>query len=463
MKRLMLAALAAAFAICAPAAGQEVRLTLEQCREMALQNNSSAVGAALDLKAAEYQKQEAFAEYFPRVSAMGFGFWALDPLLEIGVKDIFGNNDFSNNLQGLIESYAPMYGVSPYYSTLSRGYLAGVSVMQPLFAGGRIVNGNRLASLGVEAASLQQAVQKRSTSDEIEGYWWQVISLQEKQELLSGSKEFVDTLYRDVNAAYSAGLVTEDELLQVKLARNELLTNEVQLNSGLRLAKMNLLNSIGQNYTVISANADEQRPYIDSIVLVNEEALPGSPDNYYVDEESIAASMEETRLLELQVEAAELQKKMALGEALPQVAVGATYGYYDFTGKGDFNGLAFATVQIPISDWGKTSAEMKRLQTQVDKAAAQRDYLQSQIILGVRQSWVELNSAWDQYQLALDSEAAAKASFGRVERNYEAGMVTIADLLKSQTSLRQASDERAEALNSYRQALRKWQELANNQ
>ena len=458
MKKTVLAALAALTCIAAPA--HELRLTLEECREMALQNNSSAVGAALDLEAARYQKQEAFAEYFPRVSAMGFGFWAFDPLLEIGVKDIFGNNDFSNNLQGLIDSYAPMYGLPTSYTTLSRGYLAGISVMQPIFAGGRIVNGNRLAALGVEAAGLQQEVQRRSTSDEIEGYWWQVVSLQEKRELLAGSKEFVDTLFRDVTAAYEAGLVTEDELLQVKLARNELLSNEVQLDNGLKLAKMNLLNSIGQSYTVISANASEERPYIDSIVLADEEGLPGPPEAYYADEESIAASMEETRLLELQVEAAELQKKMALGEALPQLAVGATYGYYDFTGKGDFNGLAFATVQIPISDWGRTGAKMKRLQTQVDKAASQRDYLQSQIILGVRQSWVELNSAWSQYQLALDSEAAAEASFGRVERNYEAGMVTIAELLQSQTSLRQASDKRADALNSYRQALRKWLDLA---
>lgn len=461
MKKMMFAALAA-LAICTQAPAQEVRLTLDQCREMALQNNSSAVGAALDLKAAEYQKQEAFAEYFPRVSAMGFGFWAFNPLLEIGVKDIFGNNDFSNNLQNLIEAYAPMYGISPTYSTLNRGYLAGISVTQPLFAGGRIVNGNRLAGIGVEAARLQQSMQTRSTADEIEGYWWQIVSLQDKQELLAGSMELVDTLYRDVSAAYEAGLVTEDELLQVKLARNELLSGEVQLRNGLRLAKMNLLNSIGMDYTVISANAGEDRPYIDSVVLEAGQDAPLPPDNYYIDEESIAASMEETRLLELQVEAAGLQKKMALGEALPQVAVGATYGYYDFTGRGDFNGLAFATVQIPISDWGKTSAQLKRLQTQVDKAAAQRDYLQAQLVLSVRQSWIELTSCWDQYQLALDSEAAAKASFGRVKSNYEAGRVTVADLLQSQTSLRQAADERSDALNSYRQALSKWLKLAAN-
>lgn len=454
MRKTVFAALAAVL-ICFSAGGQELRLTLGQCREMALQNNSSAVGAALDLKAAEYQKQEAFAEYFPRVSAMGFGFWAFDPLVEIGIKDVFGNNDFSNNLQNIVESF----GVSPYYSTMNHGYLAGISVTQPLFAGGRIVNGNRLASIGVEAARLQLQMQRRTTAGEIEGYWWQVVSLQEKQKTLGGFLEFVDTLYRDVSVAYKAGLVTEDELLQVTLNRNQLRSSEVQLRNGMRLAKMNLLNSIGQDYTVISANACEERPYIDSVVLDDEFAEPEAPDRYYVDEESIAASMEETKLLDLQVEAASLQKKMALGEALPQVAVGATYGYFDFLDKGDFNGLAFATVQIPISQWGKTSSQMKRLQTQVDKAAAQRDYLQSQLILSVRQNWVELNSCWDQYQLALDSEKAAEASFGRVKRNYEAGRVTLSELLQSQAGLRQAADARAEALNSYRQALQKWLDL----
>lgn len=460
MKKNILASIAAALA-CMTVCGQEVSLTLEQCREMALQNNSSIIGAALDVKAAEFQKKEAFAEYFPRVSAMGFGFMAFDPLVEIGVKDIFGNNDFSNNLQNIIDAYAPMYGISPYYSTLDKAYMAGISITQPLFAGGRIVTGNRLASLGVEAARLQQNVQRRTTRGEIDGYYHQVLSLQEKQKTLSGFMEFVDTLYRDVSAAYSAGLVTEDDLLQVTLNRNQLKSSEVQLRSGMRLAKMNLLNSIGKEYTVISSNASEERPYIDSIVLADSDSIPMPPEHYYADEESIAATMEETRLLELQVEAAELQKRMALGEALPQVAVGATYGYFDFMDKGNFNGLAFATVQIPISQWGKTSAQMQRLQTQVDKAASQRDYLQSQIILSVRQTWVELTSRWDSYQLALDSESAAQASFGRVKSNYEAGRITLSELLQSQASLRQAADDRTEALNAYRQALQKWLDLSS--
>ncbi len=442
---------------------QELSLTLEQCREMALTGSNGILAAELDLAAARYQKQEALAEYFPSVSVSAFGFRALDPLIEIGIKDIFGNNDFNNNLQDLVNSFATMNGISPSYTAMDYGYLAGVTVTQPIFAGGRIVNGNRLARVGIEAAQLQKELQERETVGEIDGYFWQVVSLQEKSVTLKEFIELLDTLHRDVSAARAAGLVTEDELLQVELNRNRLKSSELQLRNGLRLAKMNLFNSIGQDYTVISANATEDRPYIDSIVLLNVEPEPQSPDRYYVDEESIAASLEETRMLELNVEAAQLQKKMALGEALPQVAVGAGYAYYDFLGRGDFNGMAFATVQIPISQWGKTSAKMKRLQTQVDKAANQRDYLQSQLVLQIRRYWIDLNSAWDNYNLALESENAARAAFGRVKSNYEAGMVTVAELLQSQASLRQTVEESSEALAQYRQALKNWQDVSGTQ
>lgn len=46
---------------------------------------------------------------------------------------------------------------------------------------------------------------------------------------------------------------------------------------------------------------------------------------------------------------------MALGEALPQVMLGASYGYSYLTEKSKWNGVAFVTVKVPITDWGKIS------------------------------------------------------------------------------------------------------------
>ena len=39
---------------------------------------------------------------------------------------------------------------------VDRGLMAGVAAIQPVFAGGRIINGNRLAQKGVEASEIQK-------------------------------------------------------------------------------------------------------------------------------------------------------------------------------------------------------------------------------------------------------------------------------------------------------------------
>ena len=169
------------FAAGSQAHAQSSELSLDECRHMALDCSNAAVKARLDIRAAQYQKQEALSEYFPKVSAFSLGFKALNPMIDMGIKDIFGSNDFTNNLQNIIDSYAPMVGVTPRVSLMSGGYTAGVSVLQPVYAGGRIVNGNRLASLGVEAARLSGSIAERKLMGDVDELYWELVCLQEKQ------------------------------------------------------------------------------------------------------------------------------------------------------------------------------------------------------------------------------------------------------------------------------------------
>ena len=46
-----------------------VNLTLSQCQELALRHSNTVLNAGLDVAAAKARKQEAVAEYFPKVSA----------------------------------------------------------------------------------------------------------------------------------------------------------------------------------------------------------------------------------------------------------------------------------------------------------------------------------------------------------------------------------------------------------
>ena len=225
-----------------------MELSLDRCLEMALENNMDVLNSRLDVYAAKAQKQEAVAGYFPDVSVNAFTFYAFDPMLELGIKDIIGESEFSNTLQGLIDYAASTYGFDPVYSTLKKGISANVTVLQPVFAGGRIVNGNRLAALGLEAAGLQKNISERNTAEDVEKAYWQVVSLEEKMKTLDRMQALVDTLYKDVSSACAAGLATETDMLQVRLRQNELRSGKISLKNGIRLARMKLFNDTGVRY-----------------------------------------------------------------------------------------------------------------------------------------------------------------------------------------------------------------------
>ena len=131
-------------------------ITAEQAVSDALQNNVRMTNADNDLEAARQAKKQAFTKYFPTASASGVGFMADKGLLEMSL------------------------GPGTEMSMLKNGVMGGVSAQMPLFTGGRILNANRLADVGVETSRLQ----RRMSHDEVvltaETYFWQAVMLKEK-------------------------------------------------------------------------------------------------------------------------------------------------------------------------------------------------------------------------------------------------------------------------------------------
>jgi len=53
---------------------------------------------------------------------------------------------------------------------MKNGTLAGITALQPVFAGGQIVNGNRLARVGEEVARLQLQLSENDVERQTEAY-----------------------------------------------------------------------------------------------------------------------------------------------------------------------------------------------------------------------------------------------------------------------------------------------------
>lgn len=408
-------------------------LSLDSCKMLALRNNAAVKNAALDVEAAQETKNQAFTKYFPNVSAMAGGYYALNPLIEYGIEDV-ENATARQWLHNLYYEYGAALGLSDKISLCENGLLLSATAVQPVYMGGQIVNGNRLAKVGVEASKLQSQLTQDKVLQQTEETYWLIVSLLEKRKTLQQAIVFLDTLHRDVIVAQQAGLVTQNDTLKVVMKQHEMQSNLLKVDNGIVLATMALCQSIGVDYT----------PEIELTDTLNRDKL--LEDVARLQEPGSSAARKEAHLLDLNVQAEQLKKKLAVGQTLPHVMVGvnASYGNPIFD-KYSANGLAFATLQVPITDWWETSHKIKQYNKEIQKAENEREDLMQKMLLEMRQAWQELQQSQAQLNLQEITLRDAESNLNSARIHYQAGMIPVADLLEAQTLYRQSQDQTVDA------------------
>ena len=407
-----------AFIVCGsavvPAFGQQT-YTLEQCRSMALSHNIKMKKAQTEVRSAEETKKEALTTFFPTVSASGVAFNANKGLLEMEL--------------------APGMGMS----MLKNGVVGSITATQPIFAGGQIVNGNKLAKVGVEVSKLQKWQSENEVNYTTEQYYWQVVTLQEKLKTLATIEHLLHRLCADVTVAVDAGVTTRNELLQVELKKNDIASNKIKLENALSLSKMVLAQYIGMT---------EQREF-EIVSDVPQGAIPPFPEQLRRDHRASLVLTPEYNLLEKNVEASLLQKKLAIGKNLPTVAIGAGYMYDDLMDKSHPFGIAFATVSIPISNWWGGSHAIKRQKLQLKYAEYERDDTGELLMIKMQKAWNDVDDSYKQILLACKSIEQATENLRLNEDFYKAGTTRMSDLLEAQSMFQQSRDGYVDAYTHY--------------
>lgn len=422
------------------------QLTLDSCLALARNNNTTLANAALEVEAAKEVKKQVFTKYFPQVSANAAGYYAFDPLIELTINDI-DNPSIRGLLSTLYGLYGQDLGLDSKVTFLHKGVVAGVTAMQPVFMGGQIVNGNRLAQLGVEAAEYKQQLAEDELLLQTEESYWLIVSLREKRRTILEVQGLLDTLYRDVKGACAAGLITRNDLLKVTLKQNEMEQNLLKVNNGITLATMALCQSIGIPYNPNLMPADTLSTQTDELMSLHRESTEA------------VNGRTESKLLELNDRAEELKRKMIIGETLPHILVGATYGYGNLLEKDTWNGAVMATITVPISQWGETSHKLKEQKLKQQEAANSRRDLTEKMALQTQQAWNELQESYHQTLLADKAVETARDNMTVCHHNYMAGLISICELLEAQVLYRQAVDQSNDYRIAYRVALTKYRQF----
>ena len=417
-------------------------LTLDSCFTLAKANNAQFKTSKLKIEQAQQVKKQVFTKYFPQVTANYLGYYAINPLIQYGV-DEFPSDEFGQILKAIIEDLQSVgVPIPSEISFLKKGQSVSGTLVQPIFAGGRIITGNKLAKLGIEAAELQAEVTERDVLESIESTYYLVLGLQAKVATLETALALIDSLDHTVDVALKAGLVTKNDQLRVALKRNELNALQLQLNNGIMLASQLLCQEIGIEYPEGGLNLQNDLEDKDIFVENTDFIRP------------------EIQLLQLQIDAEVYYKRMARGEALPEIGVGAmlTYGnmiqrFY----KG--NGIFFARVAVPITQWWETSHKIKQHNLKIEEYEIMQQDLTEKMSLQEKQAYNQMVEA----EALLESDKAsldmAKDNYHTAEVNYRAGMNTITDVLEANALLLQAQNAITDREISYVTARRRYHDL----
>ena len=406
--------------------------TLEQIKDSALHNNIAIRSARYNILAAQQQRKEAFTKYFPNVSGTGLWFNANKGMAKMDMNPSeFISPELGATFAQMLPAEALAAPGNPVsISMMKNGTIGSLMAVQPVFAGGQIINGNKLAKVGEDVSRLQLQLSENEVENTAEQYFWQLASMQEKMKTIEAVDTLLASIHNDVDVAVRAGLVMPNDLLQVQLRQNDIESQRLKLHNGISIVRLLLSQYCGLRDTsfVISYQTDVISPL--ATKQNHRQALLGTA---------------EYQLLGKQVEAANLQKKLAVGQNLPSVAVGAGYNYHNLMDNNHTFAMVFATVSVPISDWWGGSHAIKRRKIEHQKAVEQLEDNAQQLQIRMQNSWNGVEESYQQLLLAQRSIEQASENL-RLNRNYyKAGVSKMSDLLEAQMLYQQSCDKRTDA------------------
>jgi outer membrane protein TolC len=414
--------------------------TLQQLKDSALHNNIAIRTAEHNIDAAHQQRREAFTKYFPTVSATGITFNANQGMakMEMNPSEMIPA-EMGTLLSQMLPAQALAALASPISMTMMKnGTIASVTAVQPVFAGGQIVNGNRLARVGEDVAALQLQLSQQEVEHQTEQYYWQLVTLYEKMHTIDAVDSLLANIYNNVDVAVRAGVALRNDLLQVQLRQNDIASQRLRLRNAISTLRLLVAQYCGLCDT--SFVVAQQLPSHQG----QSNALLPSHQGEGLGVGSVS-SLPEYRLLEKQVEATTLQRRLAIGQNLPTVAVGAGYNYHNLMDNDRSFAMIFATVSVPISQWWGGSHAIRRSSIELQKAEEQLTDNAQLLSIRMQHTANAVEEAHQQWLLAQQAVEQADENLRIHNNQYTAGTVTMSALLEAQLLAQQAHDKLTEA------------------
>ena len=405
------------------------RLSLEECYKTANAHHKSLHIARNDIESARAKEREITANFFPKVSALGVTIHSGDQIQPVDYDKIFG----------IISPFIPDVIKNRTLMDVTDISFAGITMVQPIYWGGKIVTGKRMAAEAVALRSAMMETQQRIIYDTIDDAYWLVVGLSSKRKLADSFVNLMKQVEHDVELLVKEGVVAQSDLLMVKtkLAEAEMLL-ETTSNS-LEMSRMVLADRCGLPPDHMVYTVDEER---DSLLTYR----PGIP-NPHLNMNSTIDRLPEMRSVHSLEKVLQLRKKLTMADMLPHLALVGTYGtsspnLWSRTHGNGWGGTYHIglALTIPISDIISGTSRLKQDDYTLQNQKLASDIVRDKLELRIHRDEVVLKHAEQQLSTAKMRRESAQENLRMVTLMYKEGLVPILHLTAAQTAWVQAGD-----------------------
>ena len=446
-------------------------LSLDSCRNLAIQNNKELRIAQEKINAAHYNKKAAFTNYLPKFDIMAT---YMRTQKEISLLSDEQKNSISNigtatgaQLQQQFQQIAaanpmlipllePLQGMIPgltaglngvgqglvdAFRTDTRNMFAGAATLtQPLFMGGKIIAYNKITKYAEQLAQMQHATGMEDLILNTDKAYWQVVSLVNKKKLAESYLELLETLDSDIDKMIAEGVATKADGLSVKVKRNEAEVTLMKVENGLSLSKMVLCQICGLPLDTEISLADENMENL---------TLP----NLYTESNvnTALANRHELKSLELASQIYRQKVNVVRSEFLPTLALTANYAVTNpslvngFENK--FRGFwaAGVVLKIPVFHWGEGIYKVRAAKAEANIARYQLEDVKEKVELQVTQSSYKVNEATKQLHMAEQNMDKAEENLRFATLGFKEGVIPTSNVLEAQAAWLSAQSGKIDA------------------
>ncbi len=409
--------------------GQE-SLTLDMCRQKALEHNQTIKTAEADLEINSASLKLSKRAMLPQFDFSADYVYTADPQ----VMDI---PSFTYEYGGTTQLFPGLYKQLTYNNM----YNGGIDFSLPLYLGGKLRNYKKMSSIGVGMAEQNVENTKENIIVEVDQKYWSLVSLKENILVIKKSVKLLEDVVRETNNRYDVGIVTKNEVLKTQVELNNTKLLLIQMNNNLQLAKMDLNQSLGNSI-------------LDDIAIEDSIIVPDKEQVAVNEIESIAVQRRELQILEGQIDITEADKNVTRSDYLPQLVSWANYGFQNpnhlSEDETELTWTAGVSLSIPILHWGEKHLKVQQKKLATQKAELSYEHAKEGIILQIQQSAYKLNESLVKISFtkaALDqADENLKLEMNRLDQ----GVVTTTFMLDAQVQWQKANSDYIAAKVDYK-------------